>query len=110
SVLVSISRFEGLPNAVIEGMACSCPLVVSDIPAHRELLDEDSAVFVSTDDPVEVADAIRNVLATPEAARERARRARSRAQLYSVAAAVDGFEHVYRTVLPQNGSGMVRRN
>lgn len=36
---VSASRAEGMPNAVLEGLAIGLPVILSDIPAHREILD-----------------------------------------------------------------------
>ncbi len=46
-VFVSVSQFEGNPNAVLEAAVCGCPLVLSDIPGHRELFDDRAAQFVS---------------------------------------------------------------
>lgn len=36
---ISASESEGLPNAVLEALACGCPVLLSDIPQHREILD-----------------------------------------------------------------------
>ncbi len=38
-LFVSASYGEGLPVAVIEAMACFCPVILSDIPPHREIAE-----------------------------------------------------------------------
>lgn len=40
SAFISASDSEGLPNAVLEAIACGCQVILSDIPQHREIVDE----------------------------------------------------------------------
>jgi glycosyltransferase involved in cell wall biosynthesis len=96
-VLVSLSRVEGCPNVVLEAMACGCPLVVSDIPAHREILDEHSARFVDPDDTIKAAADIKAILAHGDAARVRA--ARECAAGRPVEATASSYEQLYLSLL-----------
>lgn len=99
SVLVSVGFFEGHPNAVLEAMACGIPLVVSDIPAHREFLDEHNAVLVNSHAPGAIADAIISVLSRPEDAACRAQAARAKAAQWSIPPIARQYDQVYREVL-----------
>jgi glycosyltransferase involved in cell wall biosynthesis len=40
-LLVSASRYEGSPNAILEALGRDIPVIASDIPAHRELLPQE---------------------------------------------------------------------
>lgn len=100
---VSVSTYEGHPNAVLEAMACGCPLVLSDIPAHRDFLDEEKAVFVEPGSPQQIAQAILTCIDNPEAARQMAQKAKAAASSFSIEAVVDQFEKVYKQVLSYPG-------
>jgi glycosyltransferase involved in cell wall biosynthesis len=100
-IFVSVSQFEGNPNAVLEAMAIGCPLVVSDIPAHREILDESSARFCGTD-VEEIAAAIEEVFADPPSASARAVAARSRAQGWSIEVTARQYLQLYEMLASQS--------
>jgi glycosyltransferase involved in cell wall biosynthesis len=95
---VSLSRFEGCPNVVIEAMACGCPLVLSDIPAHREILDDKAASLVDPDNPAEAAAAIKAVLSAGTAASARSRSALTNATAWQIEQVARLYERVYNDV------------
>jgi glycosyltransferase involved in cell wall biosynthesis len=99
AVLVSPSLFEGHPNAVLEAMALSCPLVVSDIRQHREILDERSAVFCPTNSSAEIAAGIECVLGEEQGSYARAAAARSRVAAFSIDAASSAYLELYEATL-----------
>jgi glycosyltransferase involved in cell wall biosynthesis len=98
-VMVSVGLFEGRPNTVLEAMACGRPLVVSDIPAHREFLDERSALLVDAGDVAAIREAVLGTLDDPRSALERASIARSLTAQWSIAGAAAAYDRVYRDVL-----------
>jgi glycosyltransferase involved in cell wall biosynthesis len=98
-VFVSLSEFEGCPNAVLEAMASGCPLVVSDILAHREILDEGTACLVSPLDPAAVAAAIKAVLKFDSAALNRAAAARTKIEEWTVEKMAKLYERLYLNLL-----------
>jgi glycosyltransferase involved in cell wall biosynthesis len=65
--LVHPSRCEGLPRAVIEGLAAGVPVVGSDVAGIPSLIRNDENGFVVVDgDPVELEKRLRQLLGDPE--------------------------------------------
>lgn len=102
SVFVSLSAFEGCPNTVMEAMACGCPLVLSDIPSHREILDESCALFVDPSNIQHTTDIILQLLHNVDALRDRALIAKQKTQEWSIAEMAKNWERVYKKELARN--------
>ena len=47
---VSFSAQEGMPNVVVEAAGFNLPMILSDIPGHREVIPTDAAIYVQTGD------------------------------------------------------------
>lgn len=66
-VFVLTSRFEGLPNVLIEAMVAGCTPVATDCPTGpaEVLTDDRFGYLVPTEDPASMADAIERAIQTP---------------------------------------------
>ena len=78
-VFVSASRWEGMPNAVLEAMACGLPVVATSVGGCRELvLHEQTGLLVPPHDPQALAHALSQALADPDTRERYGRQARAR--------------------------------
>jgi len=99
SVFAFPSRWEGFPNALLEGMTLGVPAVAADCPyGPRDLVgDDEFGVLVPVDDAQALATALAQTLAALKDPAERSRRqnlSRAGAARFSVNRMLDSFERV----------------
>ena len=95
SIYISLSAYEGCPNTVMEAMACSCPVILSDIPAHREILNESCALFVDPSSSRQTAETILRALDDIYSSKVRAQIAKQKTQDWLVTKMAKEYEKVY---------------
>lgn len=103
-VFVSTSAGEGLPVALLEAMACGTPVVVSDIPPHREIARSAHGLpLVQVGDADGFARALSRVRSTRADERKRvARRLRQCVEEhYSVRTMNEAYGRLYRGFVPR---------
>lgn len=99
AILISPSLFEGCPNTVLEAILCGCPLVISDIPAHREILDEKCALFFDPYSIQQMVDQILRTLNDAETSTIRCNNAKQKTQQWSLAEMARKHELIYKKIL-----------
>ncbi len=77
------ARLYTSPMKLFEYMASGTPIVASDVPSLREILHDESALFVAPDDPEALARGIRKLLDDDSFSRGLAKRAREDVLQYS---------------------------
>jgi glycosyltransferase involved in cell wall biosynthesis len=94
------SRNEGIPGVVREALSMELPVVATDVGGTREVLpDGETGLLIDPDDPDQLADALRSLLADPERARELGAAGRQLVERrFSVEAYVGNYEAFLREV------------
>ena len=95
-VFVQSSRTEGTPMALLEAMSAEVPIVATRVGGVPDVVSENEALLVPSEDPAALATAIASVLADPESAAARARLAKRRlSTAFGADAWLDRHEEIY---------------
>lgn len=100
-VLVLPSRSEGLPNTLLEGMACGLPVVASAVGGISEVVaHEENGLLLPEVTPARISEAVAAVLDAPGRAGQLASAARAHvAAHFSLDSMVDAHARLYRSLL-----------
>jgi glycosyltransferase involved in cell wall biosynthesis len=94
-VFVMPSRREGTPMLLYEAMNAGAPIVVAPVGGIADVVTEEEAMLVPTDNAAATAAGIRRVLRDPPGARFRALRARQRLKKFEPGPWLDQYEELY---------------
>jgi glycosyltransferase involved in cell wall biosynthesis len=95
-LLVHTSRFEGLPNVLLEALASGVPCVASEIPGSADVLEGGGGLLVPSEDDEVLATTLAQLAADP--ARRRALGAEGRRlsqERYSLEAVAESYRDLY---------------
>lgn len=97
-LLLMPSLWEGMPNVALESLAIGLPLLLSDIPTHRELVPDDAVLWVDPARPGQITAAIGECIAGRVDVAGMAARGRAFAEAFSPARLVAAYRDFYAAV------------
>lgn len=105
-VFVLPSLYEGLPNAVLEAMACGRPVVATAVDGTPEVVEDGvTGLLVPPRDPARLSEALLKTAGSARLRERMGREARRRAvALHGVDRQVDAFHGLYRELLCSRGA------
>ena len=95
------SRWEGMPNALLEAMACGLPCVATRVSGSEDIIDDGvNGLLVEPENPADLARGLRRVIEDAELAQRMGAEARAAVvRDYQLAAIVDQSLDLYRRAL-----------
>lgn len=95
-LFASSSLWEGLPTVIMESMACGAPVVATDIPGTRDLVQTgENGWLCPAGNPSALAEALLAAIAAPNLRQQYAAAARETVQRYSITAVAADYARLY---------------
>jgi glycosyltransferase involved in cell wall biosynthesis len=85
-------------NAILEGLACGTPIIVSDVGAIRDYVDPESALLIPPQNAKAMANAALDILNAPKERKQLSEKARKQAIKLSWPAAAKKLHSVYEAI------------
>ncbi len=102
-IVVLPSKREGLPRALLEGMASGKPLVATNIRGNRDLVEDGvNGFLVPVGDERALIQALQKLIESPELRDSMGQESRKKAEAYSLDRVLLAMEAVYRRFLPED--------
>ena len=98
-VFVFMSNQEGLPVALMEAMACSLPVICSDIRGNTDLVEDNITGLISNSNPEDVANAIIKMKNNPELRDRLSNRALEKIKKFDLDNIEDEMKKIYMVEL-----------
>jgi glycosyltransferase involved in cell wall biosynthesis len=93
--LVLPSVREGMPNSLLEAMACGLPCIAPASAGGDELLDPETGIVPPSNAPEDLAAALRDLVADPEWRRRLGDAARERVSRFGIDEVAERYERLY---------------
>jgi len=102
---VLVSHEEGFSNAVIEGMACGLPMLVTDVGGNGEaVIDGENGYVVAAKDIAAISKGLSGLISDADTRHQMGRMGQKRADKYfSVESSVDNYHRFYQSFLSHSG-------
>lgn len=99
-IVVLLSKREGLPRVLLEGMAKGLPLLATDIRGNRDLVEDGvNGFLVPLGDVEALTQALEKLIDSPELREKIGRESKKKVEDYSLDRVLWEMEEVYRKVL-----------
>jgi glycosyltransferase involved in cell wall biosynthesis len=101
------SRWEGMPNALLEAMACGLPCVATRVSGSEDIISDNiNGLLVEPEQPAEMAQALRRIIEDIGLAQRLGQEGRATvARHYQLSAIVEQCLQLYRCLLSRNKDG-----